>query len=607
MNITVDDKPVQVSAPISVLSAIRQAGARLQEPDCGPARGWTQNPGCPAIHLAEVDGALVSSTVLNWRGVKEGMRIKTASAAIDDALAERARLLKERHECFFVRDMQNVLAAEAESAGHIKMEEWLHATAALRVTEPAIVHDPSRCLRCQRCVDTCRDIQTVEALRFDEVEGVLIDEKLCVRCGQCIHACPSGATHKYTGVKNLLGCRPCPFDKPLGAMREKDETVRAWSILHSPDLYPVAQFAPAVRASLAQEFGMPAGELATGKIYAALRRAGFKQVWDTNFSADLTIMEEGSELLSRLSKSGRLPMFTSCSPGWVRFAETFFPDLLPNLSTAKSPQQMLGAVAKAFAAPRLGIDPRGMRVISFMPCTAKKDEAARPEMNSAFLFHQSAEQGGNGDSFPDVDLVLTTRELARLLKMSGIDLRSMPEECADPLLGVYTGAAPIFGRTGGVMEAALRTAAVLVTGAPLGKLEFEQLETMSGIKTAEVELGSAKLKVGVVHGLANARKVCESVRSGGEFASYHFIEFMACPGGCVAGGGQPIPTNDRTKQRRAAGLNKDDRERCALRMSHENPEIKSIYADFLNEPLSHVSHELLHTTYVDRSNKTTAA
>lgn len=595
MIVTVDDTPLQLAESVSILGAIRRAGAQLKTPDGGLARDWTRNPVCPALHLAEVNGALVSSAILRRRGVTDGMCIRTASEEIDCALAERTRLLAERHECFFVREMQDVLAAEAASAGHINIEEWLRGSAPLRVAEPAIVHDPNRCLHCLRCVDVCRDVQTVEALRFDEKEGVLVDDRLCVRCGQCIHVCPSGATHKYSALLSLLGCKSCPFDKPLGAMREKDETAAAWSVLHSAEDYPVAQFAPAVRASLAQEFGLGAGELITGRIYAALRRLGFKQVWDTNFSADLTIMEEGSELLSRLSNAGRLPMFTSCSPGWVRFAETFFPDLLPHLSTAKSPQQMLGAMAKAFAAPRLGVDPRRMKVVSFMPCTAKKDEAERPEMNAAFR-----RLGGGEASFPDVDLVLTTRELARLLKMSGIDLRALPEESADPLLGSYTGAAPIFGRTGGVMEAALRTAAVLVTGSPLGKLEFEELGTMDGVKAATVELNGVKLKVAVAHGLSNARKVCESVRSGGEFASYHFIEFMACPGGCVAGGGQPIPTNDRTKSARTGGLNQDDRERCSLRMSHENPEIQALYAEFLQEPLSHVSHSLLHTHYTGR-------
>ncbi|MDD2709115.1 MAG: [FeFe] hydrogenase, group A [Verrucomicrobiae bacterium] len=601
MNITINNRVIQLEKPTSILGAICQAGARLQSPDCGSARQWTRHPLCPAITLAEVDGMLLSGALLGRRPAGDGMTIMTSSPTIDKALAERAKMLQDCHECFFVREMQKVLAADAESAGFINLEEWEKFDFPLRTVEPSLIHDPNRCVRCRSCVEVCRDVQTVEALRFDEKQGVLIDDRRCVRCGQCIHVCPSGAISKYRKLIEFLGCHSCPFDKPLGAMREKDETKKAWAILHDRDCHPVAQFAPAVRASLAQEFCMEPGELVTGKLYAALRRLGFKQVWDTNFAADLTIMEEGSELLQRIATAGKLPMLTSCSPGWVRFAETFFPDLLPHLSTAKSPQQMLGAVAKTFAAPRLKIDPSRMKVVSFMPCTAKKAEAARPEMNSAFRFHQAHGGGSAAESYPDVDLVLTTRELVRLLKMAGLDLRCMPEEAADPLLGAYTGAAPIFGRTGGVMEAALRTAAVLLAGAPFARLEFHALETMDGVKTAAVQVGTVTLKIAVVHGLGNVRKVCESIRSGGDFASYHFIEFMACPGGCIGGGGQPIPTNLYAKGARMAGLNKDDREMHALRMSHENPEVKTLYEIFLEKPLSYISHSLLHTHYTDRS------
>jgi len=599
--VTVDDRSVQVEPSRSILGAIRQSGGQLRPPDCGPADAWTRHPVCPAIHLAEVDGELVSSALLARRSVRQGMRIRTSSPALDQALAERARLLRECHECVYVREMQRVIAAEAESAGFIPPEHWERPAAPPRGAAPSILHDPSVCVRCRSCVDACRVTQSVEALRFDETEGILIDDRRCVRCGQCIHTCPAGATHKYSVLMDLLGCTACPFDKPQGGMRETDETAAAWSILHAENLYPVAQFAPAVRASIAQEFGLPAGTLLTGKLYAALRRLGFKRVWDTNFSADLTIMEEGSELIHRLTHAGTLPMWTSCCPAWVRFVETFFPQLLPHLSTAKSPQQMLGAMAKAYAAPRLGVDPRRMRLLSFMPCTAKRAEAARPEMDSAFRFLSPGGSAAPGDSFPDVDMALTTRELARLLKMAGIDLCALPEEEPDPLLGSYTGAAPIFGRTGGVMEAALRTAAVLVAGAPLPSLEFHDLEGMAGIKTAGLQVGSVALKVAVVHGLANARTVCESVASGGEFSLYHFIEFMACPGGCIGGGGQPIPTSLRTKTARAAGLNADDREVCPLRMSHENPEVKAAYADFLHESLGRTSHALLHTSYAPRA------
>lgn len=600
MKITIDEKPIEMGKSIPLLEAIYRSGSKLQKVDNDRINAWIANPHCPAIHLAEVNGRLVCRNVLASVQIRDGMQIKTSSPAIEQTLDERIRMLQDRHECYLIREMQDVVVSEAESAGHITMDERDAFRFEFRRVSPSLLHDPNLCVRCKACIETCRNGQTVEALRFDEREGVLLDETRCVRCGQCIHACLVGATAKYRVLVDMLGCQACPFDKPLGAMREQDDTESAWSILHTEGYYPVAQFAPAVRASLAEEFGLGVGDVVTAKLYAALRRLGFKQVWDTNFSADLTIMEEGSELLHRLANAGKTPMMTSCCPGWVRFAENFFPDLLPHLSTAKSPQQMMGAVAKAFAAPRLGIDPSAFKVISFMPCTAKKTECAREEMKDAALFLQKKGEKNIPDTMPDVDLVLTTRELARLLKMAGVDLAAMPEEKADSLLGAYTGAAPIFGRTGGVMEAALRTATVLVTGSAPKTLEFSELETRNGIKTATLRLGETSLKVAVAHGLKNARKVCESIQSGGEFASYHFIEIMACPGGCVGGGGQPIPTNDWSKQARHTGLNQDDRKTCTFRMSHENPEIQSLYSEFLQKPLSPISHELLHTHYTPR-------
>jgi iron-only hydrogenase group A len=357
-----------------------------------------------------------------------------------------------------------------------------------------------------------------------------------------------------------------------------------------------------IRATLGEEFGMEPGTLVTGKLYAGLRRMGFRQVWDTNFSADLTIMEEGFELIHRLNNGGVLPQFTSCSPGWIRYCEIFFPDLIPNLSTAKSPQQMLSAVAKTFAAEKLGVDPRKMFVVSIMPCTAKKIEAARKEMDSAYRYWREKGRVEEKDQFQDVDAVLTSREAAKLLKMGRIDLAAMPEEQHDPLLGQYTGAAPIFGRTGGVMEAALRTAYEVIAKEPLKTLTFESLGTLEGVKTATIPVNGIDVKVAVAHGLANARKVCESVRQGGEFSEYHFIEFMACEGGCIGGGGQVIPTNTIMRKARTGGVNNDDRQQ-PLRKSHLNPEVEQLYKEFLHEPLGHLSHHLLHTTYVDRSQK----
>ncbi|MCM8812539.1 MAG: [FeFe] hydrogenase, group A [Candidatus Omnitrophica bacterium] len=601
MRISINGAGVEISAGTAILEAIRMSGTQLREPDLGGMKDFIFNPVCPLRGVAEVDGELCPLVFLSSRPVRENMVIVTQSERINAHVEERAKLMREQRECYFMKQWQKMLLAEAESAGRVTREEWERFSFAARGSEPSIYHDPNKCVRCKACVEVCRDIQTVEALRFDEKEGVVFDESRCVRCGQCIHHCPMGATAKFKVITDMLGCSDCAFARPLGAMREVDDVMKVMTALKDSQSYCIVQFAPAVRASIGEEFGMPDGELVTKKLYAALRRAGFKKVWDTNFAADLTIMEEGMEFIERVKNSGPLPQFTSCSPGWIRFVETFFPGLLPNISTAKSPQQMFGAVAKTFGAKNLGIAPEKMKVISIMPCTAKKSECSRPEMNSAYKYWKSENQNACEHNFQDVDFVLTTRELAKLFKMLGIDLRKMPAEEADPLLGDYTGAAPIFGRTGGVMEAALRTVVTVLTGKPPVSLEFKDLGSMDGIKRAALKVGDLTVKVAVAHGLKNARTVCESVLSGGEFAQYHFIEIMTCPGGCIGGGGQPIPTNEETKTTRTCGLNRDDHEVCALRMSHENPEVKGLYESFLGKPLSHISHELLHTTYTVRT------
>jgi iron-only hydrogenase group A len=601
MFVTVNEKRIEVPEKTTILDAVRASGESLLEPPLGPARKFIRNPLCPLLGLAEVDGEALPLPALTRRSAREGMTIKTGSPMVNAVNEERSRLLVDRHECHFVRQWQKLNVAEAESTGFVTVEEWEKFSFEERGSSPSIRHDPNKCVRCKACVEICRDVQGVEALSFDEKLGVIVDDDKCVRCGQCIHHCPMGAIKKYDVLADLMKCHGCPFALPVGAMSEVDETQAAWDMLHDDNLYCVTQFAPAVRASLGEEFGFSDGELVTRKMYAALRRLGFRQVWDTNFAADLTIMEEGSELLHRIGSGGALPMFTSCSPGWIRFAETFFPGILPHISSCKSPQQMFGAVAKSYGASILNVRPENMRVISVMPCTAKKYECARPEMTGASHYWKDKE-GANASApeYRDVDLVLTTRELARLMKMAGIDLKAMPEEAADPSLGVYTGAAPIFGRTGGVMEAALRTAITLLTGAPPAELRFDDLGTMDGIKRASLQVKDLTVKVAVAHGLSNARQVCESVLSGGEFAGYHFIEIMTCPGGCIGGGGQPIPTNDATRRSRTGGLNRDDREVCALRMSHENPEIQALYEKFLEKPLGHLSHHLLHTQYTPR-------
>jgi iron-only hydrogenase group A len=484
--------------------------ARLTDPAATAA--LAANHACPLLNLVEIDGRVAARVVVGGMPVRAGMELATASPLIEAALAECLADLRERGVCGHIACLQDFVAGEANQAGFIDLERRVAWDFETRRSGPSILHDPNACVRCQACVDTCSITQNVGALSFDEELGIVVDEELCVRCGQCTLACPVGARSKTDYFAEVLGCQKCPYARPQAALREVDDTERVLAAIDDPEIVVVAQFAPAVRASLGEEFGLPPGDVVTGRLYAGLRRLGVNHVWDTNFAADLTIMEEGSELLERVKSCGVLPQFTSCSPGWIRFCETRFPELIPNLSSAKSPQQMFGAVAKTFAAERLGVDPRKMFVLSLMPCTAKKTEAARTEMTDAWSYWREKGKNADDEPFFDVDAVLTNRETARLLKLRGVDLAAMPDEGADPLLGEYTGAAPIFGRTGGVMEAALRTAYELITGETLNKLEFEALRGLEGVKTAMIQVGDLEVKVAVAHGLANAQAVCESVK-----------------------------------------------------------------------------------------------
>jgi len=371
---------------------------------------------------------------------------------------------------------------------------------------------------------------------------------------------------------------------PVGALVEKDDIPAVWEALEDPSKHVVVQEAPAIRAALGEEFGMAPGTLVTGKMIASLRRLGFDKVFDTNFTADLTIMEEGHELLKRAREHGKLPMITSCSPGWIKFIEHFFPEYIDNVSTCKSPQQMFGTMAKTYYAQYAEIDPKDIIVVSIMPCTAKKFEAKRPEMRDS--------------GFQDVDYVLTTRELARMIKEANIDFINLPDEKYDDPMGEYSGAGTIFGATGGVMEAALRTVYVLVTGENLPDLNITPVRGLEGVKEASIKVGDlGDVNVAVAHGLGNARKLLNRVKAGE--ANYHFIEIMACPGGCLGGGGQPKPVTDEIRKLRAQALYRDD-EGQDYRQSHESPSIQKIYETFLGEPLGHKSHELLHTRYTKR-------
>jgi len=447
-------------------------------------------------------------------------------------------------------------------------------------SSPSIVRDPEKCILCGRCVRICDEIQTVAAVDFTErgfnsvVSSVFnrpLSRTSCVNCGQCI-----------------LGC-------PTGALREKSHIDAVVEAIVDPTKTVIVQVAPAIRATIGEEFGMPIGSRVTGKLAAALRRTGFDKVFDTDFAADLTIMEEGSELVHRLTTGGTLPMITSCSPGWVKYIEHYYPEHLDNLSTAKSPHEMLGALLKSYYAEQEGIDPKNMVVVSIMPCTAKKFEAQRPELSN--------------DGMQDVDYVLTTRELGTFLRTRGIDFDNLPDEQFDRIFSTGSGAGAIFGTTGGVMEAALRTAkfflvpdngkaADKVTSEMLERVDLTPIRGLVGVKEAEVELeGGIKVKVAVASGLSNAKKLMDDIAAG--VSSYHFIEIMGCPGGCIGGGGSPLPTNADVKKKRMDALYKED-ESLSLRASHDNPEVKRIYEEYLGKPLGGKSHHLLHTHYTKR-------
>jgi NADH-quinone oxidoreductase subunit G len=444
-------------------------------------------------------------------------------------------------------------------------------------SSPAIILCPEKCVRCGRCVQVCQEVQNVWALEFlgrgfngkiaSAADAPLADSP-CIKCGQCAAHCP------------------------VGAIYERDDTIKVWNALQDQELHSVVQIAPAVRVALAEEFGLPPGTVFTKKIYAALRRIGFKTVFDTNFSADLTIMEEGSELVKRLTEKGSaLPLITSCCPAWVDYLEKYYPDMIPNFSTAKSPQQMLGAMIKAYWAEKAGIDPKKVYSVSVMPCTAKKSEIRRnDDMKSA------------GAGY-DVDIVITTRELARMIKQAGIEITKLADEEADSPLGPYTGAGTIFGVTGGVLEAAVRSAFFLVTKKELPDVNFKPARGMEGVKEGEVDFGNGtKIRIAVAHQMGNIEAVLNKIRDAqksGKEVPYHFVEVMACRGGCIGGGGQPYGCTDEIRKQRTAGIYTDD-EKSTYRCSHLNPCITQVYKEFLGEPGGHKAHKLLHTKYVER-------
>ncbi len=568
VRVTINGRQLTAEAGSSILQAAKRGGIDI------PTLCYLEvvnEIGACRVCVVEVAGAKNLQAACTTP-VTDGMQILTNSPRVRAARRINLQLVLSDHDgdCLSCDRNLNcelqtvahdlgikVLRFEGEKSSHPRDE-----------SSPSLVRDPSKCILCQRCSSVCDQVQTVKAISpvgrgFDFTIGPAFERQLddvaCVMCGQCALVCPTGA------------------------IVERDYIDDVWDALADPGRHVVVQTAPAVRVSIGETLGLEPGAVVTGKLVGGLRRLGFDKVFDTNFSADLTIMEEGHELLERISEGGELPLLTSCSPGWIKFVEHFYPELLGNVSTCKSPQQMFGALAKTYYADKMGIDAKDVFVVSIMPCTAKKFEANRPEM------------GASG--YADVDLVLTTRELGRMFNEAGIALESLPEEEYDDPLGISTGAAAIFGATGGVMEAALRTVYEVVTGKELASLNFRDVRGLEGIKEAEADLDGTQVRVAVAHGLANARRLLDAVRAGE--ADYAFVEIMCCPGGCIGGGGQPIPTDDAVRQKRIDAIYQVD-EDLPLRKSHDNPAVQQLYREYLGEPLSDRSHRLLHTHYTQR-------
>ncbi|GAB6391984.1 MAG: NADH-quinone oxidoreductase subunit G [Treponematales bacterium] len=571
---------VQVEAGSTILEAARKVNIRIPtlcyNPDLPP---WASCGLCIVRNIAPSGASRMARACTT--PVEPNMNIVTHDPEIIATRRTVLELILSNHpsDCLQCPRNNNCELQTLAAEFGIRELPFKHVSNGLPIDDsnPAIVLNPEKCVRCGRCVKVCQEMQNVWALEFlgRGIKGRIasaadtpLGESPCIKCGQCAAHCP------------------------VGAIYERDDTQKVWAALQNPETHGVVQIAPAVRVALAEEFGLPPGTVFTKKIYAALRRLGFRTVFDTNFSADLTIMEEGTELVKRLTeKKGAIPLITSCCPAWVDYMEKYFADMIPNFSTAKSPQQMMGAMIKAYWAGKAGVNPDKVYSVSVMPCTAKKWETHRNnDMKSA----------GHGW---DVDIAITTRELARMIKQAGIEILKLPDEEADSPLGPYTGAGTIFGVTGGVMEAAVRSAYFLVTKKELPDVNFTPARGLEGVKEAEVDFGNGtKIRIAVAHQMGNIEAVLNKIRAArdaGNETPYHFVEVMACRGGCVGGGGQPYGCVDEVRKQRTAGLYTDD-QKSQFRCSHQNPFITQVYKEFLGEPDGHKAHELLHTKYQSR-------
>ncbi|MEE0775564.1 MAG: NADH-dependent [FeFe] hydrogenase, group A6 [Bacillota bacterium] len=569
IHITIDGFPLEVAENTTILEAARSLNIHIPTLCYHPDQNVKAN--C-RICVVEVVGARLLAPACATP-VTEGMVIKTHSAKVRQARRNVLELILSRHAQDCLHCDRSGFCELQSVAEELHFEKGPRFPLDVRrgekdMSSPSIVRDPSKCIICGRCEYACSEIQTVHALSKEKrgfetlyrpAFGRDLADTVCVNCGQCVQACPTGALTVH------------------------DDTAEVWNAFADPDKYTVAQVAPSVRYTLAEALGEEVGTVSTGRLVTAMKRLGFDVVFDTDFAADLTIMEEGTEFIHRLNNNGVLPMITSCSPGWVKFCETFYPEYLPHLSTAKSPQGMFGAVIKTFYAQKLDKTPEEIFSVSIMPCTAKKFECKRPELGR--------------DGYQDVDVALTVQELARMIRNAGLDFKTLPDTPFDVPFGEGSGAGAIFGATGGVMEAALRTVYEVVTKEELENIDFTEVRGFEGIKEATIPVGDLNVKVAVAHGLGNARKLMEALKRGE--ADYHFIEIMACPGGCIGGGGNPIKNWNKMDRRIVAVYDTD--KSLPVRKSHENPAIKYIYDEFLGEPNGHKAHELLHTTYEDRS------